>query len=110
MFNPCGHVGSEECCKYWSQVPQPVYEGKTKVDRMTPKCPFCATELVTSNPYNKLILQTESGKEWSDLAAIIELEEENINLEQKPKLSSLEFTNCLKQYPKYAPQLGINGY
>ena len=77
---------------------------------MTPKCPFCATELVTSNPYNKLILQTESGKEWSDLAAIIELEEENINLEQKPKLSSLEFTNCLKQYPKYAPQLGINGY
>ena len=111
VFNPCGHVASEICCSYWSKIPQPIYEGKTKAERMGAKCPYCSTELIASNPYNKLVLQTESGKEWCDVAAEIEIEE--VGRDDNPDQVPIQHNNCqsyLKQYPKFAPQLGIIGY
>lgn len=75
---------------------------------MAPRCPFCSIELIVTNPYNKLVLQTESGKEWSDVATVIEIEDNNNdNIVQS---SSIQQSSYLKQYPKYAPQIGITSY
>lgn len=74
---------------------------------MAPRCPFCSIELVVTNPYNKLVLQTESGKEWSDVATVIEIEDNNDNIVQS---SIQQSSSYLKQYPKFAPQIGITTY
>ncbi len=52
-FLPCGHMTSEETCKYWSkcQMPQGVQQGLISV------CPFCAVPLCEEQPFVKLIFQ-----------------------------------------------------
>ena len=61
VFNPCGHVASKSTCALWSSIPLPNPGGKHVPP--SPKCPFCATDLVCSvtkgGPFNRLIFQGE---------------------------------------------------
>lgn len=52
-FRPCGHMASEQTCKYWSrlEVPQGTTQG------LLPICPFCAVPLCSEQPFVKLIFQ-----------------------------------------------------
>lgn len=52
-FIPCGHMASEETCRFWSRikVPQGVTQGLSSL------CPFCAAPLCKEQPIVKLILQ-----------------------------------------------------
>lgn len=52
-FLPCGHMASEETCKYWSKilVPQGATQGLWSI------CPFCAAPLCQEQPVVKLIFQ-----------------------------------------------------
>lgn len=45
-FIPCGHMASEDTCKYWSKIIIPASD---------PMCPFCAIKLDTNRPFVKLI-------------------------------------------------------
>ncbi|XP_066996270.1 protein pellino-like [Anabrus simplex] len=51
-FNPCGHMASEKTVKYWVNVPTPY--GTNGLDAI---CPFCATPIVGSRGYVKLIFR-----------------------------------------------------
>lgn len=66
VFNPCGHVASQEVCEKWASSTW-VYCRDMGRQELVHMCPFCATELVEpseSNPYSRLCLQTESGQMW----------------------------------------------
>lgn len=51
-FNPCGHMATEKTVKFWVNVPIP--HGTNGFDAV---CPFCATPLVGSPGYVRLIFQ-----------------------------------------------------
>ncbi|XP_055879941.1 protein pellino-like [Biomphalaria glabrata] len=51
-FSPCGHMVSECTAKFWSRISVP--HGSHGFQTI---CPFCATPLLESNPYVKLIFQ-----------------------------------------------------
>lgn len=51
-FNPCGHMATEKTVKYWANVDIP--HGTNGFQAV---CPFCATPLVESPGYVKLIFQ-----------------------------------------------------
>uniref|UniRef100_A0A182SA47 Pellino n=1 Tax=Anopheles maculatus TaxID=74869 RepID=A0A182SA47_9DIPT len=51
-FNPCGHMATEKTVKYWANVDIP--HGTNGFQSV---CPFCATPLVGSPGYIKLIFQ-----------------------------------------------------
>jgi len=78
---------------------------------MSPKCPFCAVELIISSSgqsYNKLILQTDSGKEWTD---VVDKDDSNSSYQT---LTTTVMNNSLKCYnkklfPKWCPQIGLYG-
>jgi hypothetical protein len=65
VFNPCGHVASQEVCEQWANMWMPARD-VTAVG-LVHMCPYCATELVEppyGAPYSRLCLQTESGQTW----------------------------------------------
>ncbi|RXM92023.1 E3 ubiquitin-protein ligase pellino-like 2 [Acipenser ruthenus] len=52
VFVPCGHVCSEKSAKYWSEIPLP-----HGTHAFHAACPFCATQLGTTQGCAKLIFQ-----------------------------------------------------
>ncbi|MBN3276044.1 PELI2 ligase, partial [Polyodon spathula] len=52
VFVPCGHVCSEKSAKYWSEIPLP-----HGTHAFHAACPFCATQLGTTQACAKLIFQ-----------------------------------------------------
>ena len=65
VFNPCGHMTSEEAAAKWSKIELP--DNSPPNSRFRPICPFCARALrgtapsSTSNerPYNRIIFCDE---------------------------------------------------
>ncbi|MEQ2255204.1 E3 ubiquitin-protein ligase pellino 2 [Ilyodon furcidens] len=51
-FVPCGHVCSEKSVKYWAEIPLP-----HGTHAFHAACPFCATQLSSSQGWSKLIFQ-----------------------------------------------------
>ena len=54
-FIPCGHMATEQTCKYWSEMRVP--QGTTS--NIVPVCPFCASPLNFNKPYVKLIFEAD---------------------------------------------------
>ncbi|MGH0186497.1 UNVERIFIED_CONTAM: hypothetical protein FKN15_021362 [Acipenser sinensis] len=52
VFVPCGHVCSEKSAKYWSEIPLP-----HGTHAFHAACPFCTTQLGTTQGCAKLIFQ-----------------------------------------------------
>jgi hypothetical protein len=71
VFNPCGHVASNETCERWAQLLLP---SRIITDaRHVHMCPYCATELVQpplGPVYSRLSLQTETDKDWPNADAL----------------------------------------
>eukprot|EP01039_Chlorochromonas_danica_P004755 gene4755-5212_t len=63
VFNPCGHIASQKVAEYWSRIS--IYNRHLPFHRLCSICPFCGTELNSSRPFSKLIIQT-SGVHWQD--------------------------------------------
>jgi hypothetical protein len=65
VFNPCGHVASQEACEFWASMWMPARD--VTAAGLVHMCPYCATELAEppyGAPYSRLCLQTESGQTW----------------------------------------------
>jgi pellino protein len=61
VFNPCGHVASQRVCERWASVP--LFGPAAFPPQPRPHCPFCATALDAEQPFSRLILQTEAGRD-----------------------------------------------
>lgn len=65
VFNPCGHAASRDICEEFSAIPTFVYDIHGNVLDHRARCPFCCIELQDygeyGGPFNRLILQSESG-------------------------------------------------
>lgn len=64
VFNPCGHVASQELCERWAAVDIRVMNcGRRAGGHARPKCPFCSVILCREGseggPFNKLLFQSE---------------------------------------------------
>lgn len=65
VFNPCGHVASLRTCSFWAKK-KVLTRNLLPFHDLNAICPFCGNELSKDRPFSRLILQTESGRSWSD--------------------------------------------
>ena len=66
VFNPCGHVASQEVCEHWARL-WVHSRASSRQQELVHICPYCAVELQESPSgaaYSRLCLQTESGSMW----------------------------------------------
>ena len=61
VFNPCGHVAAQDTCERWAGVP--LFGPSGFPPQPQPHCPFCATKLDADQPYSRIVLQTEAGRD-----------------------------------------------
>lgn len=70
VFNPCGHAVDIDTAKTFSSIPTFVYDQDGDIIDQKSVCPICSTELNSfgenGGPFNRLMLQTESGLSWDD--------------------------------------------
>jgi pellino protein len=135
VFNPCGHVGSEDFCTKWGQQQifsefhpfpfnsplSPERTGLSSDQSSFPICPFCATELNAKKPFSKLIFQeTETGMtedmvQFSDDTVhdirdnwlVPEFQKDLLTCQEKLFNKEKETNSCfqLPFYHVYAPQV-----
>lgn len=100
VFNPCGHIASQEVCAWWADAWIPSHD--VAAAEQVHLCPYCATELVptsTEQPYSRLCLQSETGQTWPDpgTSASVVREPAQVLAAACPELEG-DFASLAEQY------------